>query len=91
MWLQNNKVFCSKHGLTGAQAKSLKCTSEHLTARRDGGTDSDENIVAACMFCNQKRHKTPNPLSPEAYQKKVKDRVLRGKWHGVNLVRTTTS
>lgn len=31
-------------------------TAEHLKARKDGGTDRKDNIVAACRACNHGRH-----------------------------------
>ena len=67
------------HGGTAGPA-ALRCTAEHLQARCDGGADSAANVVAACMFCNQKRHQRKNPLAPERYKSYVRNRVGRGAW-----------
>lgn len=67
-----------------ASRRLLACTAEHLQARRSGGRDFDGNIVAACLFCNQTRHKSKNPLEPLAYKARVQQRLARGKWHGLN-------
>lgn len=57
MWSKDPIVFVSKYGITLPQAKALECTGEHLEAHKDGGSSSQSNIVAACKFCNQGRHK----------------------------------
>lgn len=33
-----------------------KPTAEHLKARHEGGPDTAKNIVAACSYCNHRRH-----------------------------------
>jgi len=63
----------------------LQCTAEHLVARQNGGSDSSDNIVAACRFCNQTRHRTPRPLEPELYRERVSRRVHAGRWHPAHL------
>lgn len=57
-----------------------QCTAEHLMAVSDGGTDSRENIVAACRFCNQNRHRSARPKEPGAFKTYVQARVRRGTW-----------
>ena len=47
------------------------CTAEHLVARQDGGEDSAENVVAACHYCNRRRHARPHPLSAAEYLRHV--------------------
>jgi hypothetical protein len=47
----------------------------------DGGKDTKENLVAACEFCNQTRHKMRTVLSPTAYRQHVRRRIAAGKWH----------
>lgn len=59
----------------------FKCTAEHLRARCDGGTDTPDNIVAACFLCNLRRHQRRCPPSPEMYRSHVTSRTARGKWH----------
>jgi hypothetical protein len=66
--------------LAGAK-RFLLCTAEHLIAKSEGGTDTASNIAAACMFCNQARHKAKHPLSPEDYRNHVQRRIRRGRWH----------
>ena len=60
--------------------KALRCTAEHLHARADGGRDTDENIVAACWYCNNQRHKRKCPHSPEEHRLYVQKRMAAGKW-----------
>ena len=74
-------AFAARHGISQKQARNLECTAEHLQARCDRGKDCPENIVAACRLCNQRRHKRPQPLSPEAFQQLVRRRVDKGRWH----------
>ena len=62
-------------------SRFFKCTAEHLVARCEGGTDTADNIVAACYLCNSRRHQFRRPLGPEAYRSHVAHRLARGKWH----------
>ena len=80
IWLENPDRFAATHGLSRAQARLLRCTAEHLEAKRDGGTDRRENIVAACEFCNQHRHRARNPLPPTAYRERVVEAMSHGRW-----------
>ena len=64
IWENDQAAFAKMHGLTFDQASRFKCTAEHLVARSDGGPDTPKNIVAACLFCNRTRHKTPQPFMP---------------------------
>ncbi|AGH49033.1 HNH endonuclease [Sphingomonas sp. MM-1] len=81
MWLRDFSVFAKTYGLTLSQARHFQATAEHLLARCDGGTDSSENIVAACLYCNRHRHAAQVALSPALYKKKVGFRLRSGKWH----------
>lgn len=58
----------------------LRCTAEHLQPRSEGGTDVDANIVAACCYCNQARHKRKRPRTPEAHRDHIRRRMAKGKW-----------
>lgn len=60
--------------------KTLRCTAEHLLPRSEGGVDTPENIVAACLFCNQRRHRAKCPRSPEAHRTHVRRRMAAGRW-----------
>ena len=89
MWLIDPDAFAARWGLTRKQIKWLKCTAEHLVAQRDGGTDEASNIVAACLFCNTRRHKgrCHRAPDPSTYRLHVARRMAFGKWHLVRLRR----
>ena len=69
-----------RNNQTRRTPKALRCTAEHLHARSDGGRDTDENIVAACWYCNSQRHKRKCPPSPEEHRVYVQKRMAAGKW-----------
>jgi hypothetical protein len=82
MWLDDGASFAVRHGLPQRISRWLQCTAEHLQARRDGGADSPNNIVAACHCCNLRRHRGRKIApTPKAYQSTVRKRVARGRWH----------
>ncbi len=60
--------------------KILRCTAEHLHPRSEGGANTPDNIVAACLFCNNARHRRKRPLSPEAHRAHVQQRMAAGRW-----------
>ena len=59
---------------------ALRCTAEHLHPRSEGGKNRDDNIVAACQFCNAARHKCKYPKQPEAHRAHVRKRMTQGRW-----------
>ncbi len=61
--------------------KRFLCTAEHVIARSEGGSSAPTNIVAACYFCNQTRHRARNPKSHQDYKLYVANRLTQGKWH----------
>lgn len=81
MWENAPESFAQSNKISLSQARRLKCTAEHLEARKDGGTDVRENIVAACLWCNQHRHRIKQTPNPSAYQRHVKSRLSKGGWH----------
>ena len=81
MWLSHAKQFAKQHRITQVEAKKHRCTAEHLIARQDGGTNTSSNIVAACVYCNSRRHRTSEALDPPEYQIHVQKCLLRGEWH----------
>jgi HNH endonuclease len=87
MWRGNPAHFAETHGVKIARIRHLQATAEHLVARCEGGDDTPENIVAACRFCNTRRHQAKRPLSPDAYARKVRKRLGLGRWHGLHLDR----
>lgn len=81
MWSKDPKTFADKYSLSSRLASRFQCTGEHLHARRDGGLDRSENIVAACKYCNQHRHKRKSDLGPVAFKRHVQARLNAGGWH----------
>jgi len=81
MWLNDIGCHPLQSRISAAAVKRLRCTAEHLVARTDGGSDANDNIVAACSFCNQARHRRRKPLNPAGFRVLVKCRMRRGKWH----------
>ncbi len=73
--------FAQRHRLTKRQSKQMRCTVEHLHAKSDGGSDQRVNLVAACTFCNRRRHRRAFPLNPKDYRGHVRQRVSAGRWH----------
>lgn len=82
MWAGNPGEFAQKYKLTRSQVMRFQCTAEHLIARRDGGGWEQSNIVAACRYCNQQRHKGKGK-TPERYKSFVRQRMSQGRWHGI--------
>lgn len=91
MWDSNLESFSQAHNIKSSQAKWLKCTAEHLEARKDGGNDKAQNVVAACLFCNRTRHRRKEDLNPVAYRKLVQKRVRNGRWLCKSLAARLTS
>jgi len=85
MWQGSVEAFAKHHGLTMKQARHFQCTAEHLVARQDGGRDGYWNIAAACIRCNQLRHKRKVPMKPEQYKTYVRNRIEKGGWHVTSL------
>ncbi|MCY1480004.1 hypothetical protein D9M68_134560 [compost metagenome] len=81
MWLAGVEGFARKYGMSVGRAWFFRCTAEHLLARSEGGGDGQENIVAACCYCNRKRHERKRPMPPESYRRHVLGRLQRGRWH----------
>lgn len=86
MWLANPKPFAAHNGITIPQAKRIQCTAEHLIARKDGGGNDRANIVAACRFCNQTRHRIIPAPTASNFKKRVSRRVNLQKWHPKEFV-----
>lgn len=87
MWTTDPLTFAAQYRLSAAQARRFQCTAEHLIARQDGGKDLEGNIVAACRFCNQTRHKRKSPPDAESYCALVAKRVTAGRWHFPEVLR----
>lgn len=81
MWASDIEAFAARYKLTPKLANRLQCTGEHLQARRDGGNSAAPNIVAACRFCNETRHRRKQPPTPALYKQEVQARINDGRWH----------
>ncbi|WP_081687892.1 HNH endonuclease [Rhizobium mesoamericanum] len=90
MWETDPKSFSARFRVTGRAVLHFRCTAEHLEARCDGGRDSEENVVAACQFCNGRRHRRKRPIDAASYASLVRLRVEQGRWHSVTLKRPPT-
>ncbi|SNS18430.1 HNH endonuclease [Antarctobacter heliothermus] len=84
MWEHDADAFQREHGVTRGLTQKFQCTAEHLTARSEGGGDVDDNIVAACLFCNRTRHAAKKPLDPRRYRRRVQARLEKGGWLRLN-------
>lgn len=73
--------YCDRQMLLCPETSSLQCTAEHLVARSQGGKDTPDNIVAACRYCNQTRHRRRMPPSPGDFRRIVRERLDKGRWH----------
>lgn len=79
--------FIRRYGLTAREAKSLLSTAEHLVARKDGGTDGNSNVVAACWTCNQGRHQRKSrDLDWLQFRALVQNRMRQRKWRPRSLL-----
>lgn len=87
MWENDPGSFALVHKFTLKQARWFKCTAEHLVAKQDGGLDTAENIVAACRWCNSRRHKRKTVPASKAYLQMVQHRMRRGGWHFMSSVK----
>jgi hypothetical protein len=81
MWLKDAGAFAARHHLTTRQARWYQCTAEHLTARKDGGGDTPDNIAAACHHCNWGRHARKKAKDAQSFTVFVQQRMARGGWH----------
>lgn len=64
----------------GRERLALQVSAEHLVAREYGGDEAAGNIVAAHIFCNTHRHRSKQPLEPEAFTAKVSRQLGQGQW-----------
>jgi 5-methylcytosine-specific restriction endonuclease McrA len=83
MWLDSLEELAHRKGCTPKQARWLKCTGEHLIPHSEGGSASQKNIVAACHFCNQRRHDGRKANSVAAYIARIRKLMRAGRWHVV--------
>jgi hypothetical protein len=87
MWKEYKRRFALAYRITLDQAKPFRCTAEHLKAKQEGGDDSQENIVAACHYCNYMRHVGGEGLCPACYRELVQEELRAGRWHDPEVCR----
>lgn len=80
LWEGCAEPFAAQYGLKGSRLRWLQATAEHLHARCEGGADRADNVVAACRFCNSRRHQTPRPLSPSDYARAPSNPLSSRSW-----------
>ncbi|TNH91148.1 HNH endonuclease [Aeromonas hydrophila] len=88
MWETNPAQFSGQHQISEQQVSLLQCTGEHLHPKSEGGSNSTANIVAACKYCNQTRHKEKSPLTAPEYKRKVLSLSKKGKWHTSKILKS---
>ena len=81
MWLDTPSNFAARYGLSSRQARELQCTGEHRVAKCDGGSATTDNIDAACLCCNRRRHQRAVSLDATDYANMVRKRMLAKGWH----------
>jgi 5-methylcytosine-specific restriction endonuclease McrA len=81
MWLKDPAEFVEKFNLSGKQAVHFRCTGEHLIPHSSGGKCNAGNIVAACKFCNQARHRRKVVKTPKEFRKFVRSRLAKRRWN----------
>ena len=75
------EAFAKRFKLSPDQIRPLQCTAKHLKARKDGGKDEPENIVAARRKCNEDRHAHGNDFSPDKHKAQIAKQIAQHKWH----------
>lgn len=90
MWETDPEAFRARFALSSRAVLHLRCTAEHLEAQCDGGGDTEENIVAACHYCNKTRHRPRRPKDAASYAKFVRSLMKQGRWHPVRLTHQTS-
>lgn len=81
MWSCDPQEFARRWGIRISAVPCYQCTAEHLVPVSQGGRDEPGNIVAACRFCNQTRHRSRRVRAPARYAQHVARRVAAGRWH----------
>lgn len=83
IWEGNPAEFTARYCVSLRKAKYLLCTAEHLIAQKDGGSDTAQNVAAACSWCNHMRHfrRQDKAPSPEKYKNRVTQLIAKRQWH----------
>ena len=91
MWekaVETDETFAKRHRIKPTQARMFLATAEHLTARCDGGRETEANVAAACVWCNARRHRRLTPPAADRYSQLVQHRMNTGRWRPLHLPRT---
>ena len=91
MWSDRAEAFAGRHHITLGEAGRFRCTAEHLPALGDGGKTIAGNIVAACHFCNERRHRRAKRPSWTTCLARVRRRIAAKSWHPPTLHRLQRS
>jgi 5-methylcytosine-specific restriction endonuclease McrA len=91
MWESSPEEFAAFHKISSSQAQRFKCTAEHLDARQDGGKNAKSNIVAACLHCNQTRHRMKPAPTPEVLRRAISKQLQNKCWHRKHVVQQLSS
>lgn len=81
IWLRNPAAFARRNSISIRESARFRCTAEHLRARAEGGANTRENIVAACFFCNSRRHRRSRAPTPVEFRSHVQRRIRTRRWH----------
>ncbi len=76
IWTKDPEAFALSQAISLKSAKQLQCIP-----RQNGGTDAKANIVAACAYCNRRRHSRKIARLPEKHKAHVKARMAKKRWH----------
>lgn len=88
MWKDDINAYALKNAMSLRQARFFESTGEHLIPFSEGGTSKQENIVAACRLCNERRHRRNANLTSAQYIEYVQRHVARGGWNTHLLARS---
>jgi 5-methylcytosine-specific restriction endonuclease McrA len=85
MILGDLRIFSLQHKVRPRFADLFRCTAEHWVPRANGGTDSRDNIAAAHMYCNQRRHQRKSIPAPDRFRVHVRKRIASSRWWPTNF------
>ena len=86
MWNASPLAFAKRWRITEARIDWFRETAEHLVPVQDGGTDTESNIVAACHFCNSRRHRAGQNPTARRYLRVVQNQCKRGIYPTLQLM-----
>jgi hypothetical protein len=61
--------FLCEYSQTAEILSGLRCTTDHIIPKSRGGSDRLDNLCAACIFCNGRKHAKIEGVDPETGQK----------------------